>query len=421
MPSSTKRPVLLIDWSVQCYQNWFGMKSPNYTARSDQELVEFARNLASDVFELQRRFDPVETIFALDHKLNWRVPYFRSYYRKHVEYWKDCTRAHSWVVAFDKKVYHCTLDAATEKWFFDKMNKEGLAALELDRVDRWTHWPAGNTPEWIREAYPEAPETVHGTADWAGLSSIVPEYKGNRKTGKWPFETSKAEFKELGVKIGYNLGATIGAKVVQVPHAEGDDIVHFASYLWPDRTKIICSIDQDLHQVLSFGQDVQYWDVGKKIWVDKEIPKVRFDLLCKILGGDSADNICGCSLAGAGSTFPTVSWEDNGAVKDGKNTVKWVRNALDATGGDIGAVYRLLDKEADLPSFERNLNLVYMPNVPGEVAASIRQALQDATVAPAKYTLEDYGFTERDQRVAYASAMSKREQDLAEARYGMGE
>lgn len=119
-------PLLLIDWSVVMYQNWFTMKSPNYQAKSDLELKEFARNCAQSMVELLARFQPSETVFCLDHPKNWRIPVFDSYYAAHVNYWKEKARPHSWVVDFDAKKYAATWNDRTENWFFDKLGTDAV-------------------------------------------------------------------------------------------------------------------------------------------------------------------------------------------------------------------------------------------------------------------------------------------------------
>ena len=391
---SKDRPRVVIDWSVLCYLNWFKMRCKDYVAQSPLEIEEYARNMASHLLYITELLTPSEMVLALDGPRNWRTPYYEGYYKTACDFWKIREESSGWYAVIDKVFYHVGKDSFSDKWFVDKLKKDDIDSLNLADLEKYTPFIGGSAPAWLIALYPEAPKTISDHADIEGLRLVIPKYKGTRSASKWDFETPKDEWRELSRNLAYNIAPAFNARAVQVDWAEGDDIVAAFCMAEPIIPTVLVSIDSDLRQLCIPCIGLEYYH-PKKMRFDTPTPAAaRFELLCKILGGDDSDNIHGVSMPGK-APFSSVSFDEVGGVKNGKTTVNWVRKMLEEKGNDFGAVYRLLETESDTPTFYRNRNLVHLACMPAELKTTLAAAVAWAPVEPAKYKYSDFGLTER--------------------------
>lgn len=411
-------PRLVIDWSVLMYMNWHKMRAPDYVAETDKELVEFSRNITAHALYLVHRFRPSELILAVDSTekpSTWRAAVYDSYYSKNVEFWKDMEQPHTWVVSFDRKYYRCSQDQQTELWAFDKLGKdekiEFTLAIETGSP-KYIHWPQGNIPAWILEQYPEAPRNIWEHPDGQALRELVPTYKGNRKTQRWDYETTKAEMKQLGANLAHNLAPVLGGRAVECAPAEGDDIAALFCLAEPGTPTILVTIDQDLQQLAIPCSGLQIFNPVKHTWDTPTADQARYKLAAKILGGDPSDNIAGVILKDR-EPFSPISFNAEGLVENGKNAEKWLRTTLQGKkcGGDYGKLWDLLEAEQEAGTYTRNFELVFLGCIPEAVKAKALAAIA-APAEASKYSLADFGVGSRLELSQKQMADNDRTRDM---------
>lgn len=394
---SVDRPRVVIDYSVLCYLNWFKMRARDYVAQSPLEIEEYARNMATHLHYLNEFLTPSEMILAIDSPANWRAPYYESYYKTACDFWRVRTEPSGWIALIDKVFFHVGKDQYTEKWFVDKMKKADADALNLTDLSVYTPFLKGDAPAWLVEKFPDAPRRIEDHPDYEGLKLVIPRYKGNRANSKWDFETPKSEWRELSRNLAYNLAPVFNARAVQVEWAEGDDIVAAFCLADPLIPTVLVSIDSDLRQLCIPCINLQYFNPKKMKFDTPTAEAARFEMLCKLLGGDDSDNIAGVSFPGK-APFSSVSFDDVGGVKTGKTTVNWVRKILGENGRNYGELYRLLETSSDTPTYWRNLNLIHLGNIPAALKKTLAAAVAWAPAEPAKYNLaEHFGVIDRVQ------------------------
>ena len=410
---SPDRPRMIVDWSVLGYISWFKMRAPDYVAESPLEIEEFARNIAGHLLYLVNRFTPSELVLAVDDSKNWRAPYYDSYYSDAVNFYRVRTEPSGWIVVVDCEFFHVHQHDATEKWFVDKMKKAETAALRLDDLEQYTPFIGGKAPAWLLEEAPDCPPTVWDHPDADGLRLVVPRYKGTRGAAKWDFETPKDEFKKLVRNVARSLAPVLGGRSVRVDWAEGDDVIAAFCLAEPVIPTILVSIDSDLRQLCIPCLGLKIYDPKKAKFTTPTREAARLELLCKLLGGDTSDNIAGVPLVGK-PPFSSVDWDEVGGVKNGKTTVKWVREVLQANGDDIGRVLELLDTMATPGPWARNQNLIHLGNIPEALIAQLSAAVAWREPDKTEYTLANFGLS--DARIL--SIANQAAQDRQAAPYG---
>lgn len=405
--------ILTIDWSLYAYKTWFQMKSPNYHAQSELELEEFARNMAKLVYGFKKRFKPDDLILALDDKIPWRTGYYKSQYRQFTNFWKNLHEPQYWVVSFDREYHVCKWHTGTETWVYKKMGKPEWTAFEVETqkgVD-WLFLKQGKTPESILEQYPEAHKTVFDHPDWAGIKKIVPGYKGNRANAKWNFETPKSEWKDHVEALAYNLASVVGGRAIKAPLAEADDVASRVARKYSGEDIVFCTADQDWYQLTLTGSRTSIWDTFKRDWVINGPESMKFKLFCKILGGDSSDNIKGCCIDGR-APLPNVDWEKDGkTIKGGKTTEKYLRKVLIECGNDYTAVHAAFLATQDNESYTRNFNLVQLGQIPADISKQIDHLLDTVVPEKSEYKLSDFCVDIKQQREIESESFTYREQD----------
>tara|TARA_Y100001973_G_C5180564_1_gene324634 strand:+ start:531 stop:1505 length:975 start_codon:yes stop_codon:yes gene_type:complete len=170
---------------------------------------------------------------------------------------------------------------------------------------------------------------------WEGGGSarrraILPEYKLNRK----PIKLNRSDIYEdipdteenflYQVALTTNLLKHIPVEQMYVEQCEADDIIaYIARYKYPNHKKIICSMDQDLHQCLS-ENCVQYSPASKKI-LDSNYVLERYGvsvqnfITARTFIGDTSDGIPGikgCGFKSLVKRFPELGSEEFVSVDD---------------------------------------------------------------------------------------------------------
>jgi len=389
---SPEHPRMIVDWSVLAYISWFKMRSPGYIAESPLEIEEFARNIAEYLLYLVHRFTPSELVLAVDDSKNWRASYYETYYKTAIDFYRVRDESSGWIVVLDSECYHVKQHDATEKWFIDKLTKKEYLELKLDDLEKYTPFINGIAPEWLIELAPDCPKTVWEHPDADGLRLIVPKYKGNRGAAKWDFETPKDEWKILTRNLAGNIAPVMTGRAICIDWAEGDDVI--AAYCLADTVvpTILVSIDSDLRQLCIPCIGLAIYNPKKTKFTTPTKEAAQLEILCKILGGDTSDNIAGVSIPGR-APFSPVSWDEVGSVKSGKNTVKWVRDLLDS-GKDLQGIRDFLDSMGDLKTLDRNKILVHLGCIPESLMQTLTNAVEFAPPPEPKYKLSDFGLSD---------------------------
>lgn len=153
---------------------------------------------------------------------------------------------------------------------------------------------------------------------WDGESSsstrkeLYPQYKGNRKQdmNEYKYES----YLEQNARIKQYL-EEVFVRQVEMVNNEADDLIAYYCKKAVDEQIIIFSSDKDLTQLISDNVTIyspskkMYYKKGDMITINKvEIPHYNV-LLCKVLTGDSSDNINGIEGLGEKTLvklFPNV-------------------------------------------------------------------------------------------------------------------
>jgi len=433
---------LVIDWSVLMYKCWSVIFKKDYVAhtKTGLEVDEFTYNMGIALYELVERFEPEEVVLALDGTHNWRLDFYAEHYAENVDFWRVLpaqdaegkTVSSYWVAMVDKSLYKIHKNSGLDQWFVDKMKKDAIEGLpNLEDNNLVTPFLSGKMPQYVLDQYPDAPLDITGVGDGDGLKLVIPTYKGNRKGTKWVAKTPKDEFKKHGRNLAFNLAPLVKGVEIYVEDAEGDDVV--ARYVERNSNHpepvILVTVDADLRQLFVRNPALVIWDPVKNRFFKETPDRADFKLICKIMGGDTSDNIKGISFPNRGTTFPTVDFnEETGDLKAGKGTVAWIRKIIDPlqaagkAGGEVwGPVYQAIDKAYEVKdsktphplkaTWERNLGLVFIPNIPDEIIAKIDDKLDNYQREEGTLTWEDFGVTEISMRTATNSAVLKIKDD----------
>lgn len=333
--------VLLIDWSVLSYQNMYRMNSPGFDAKTESEKLEFTRLMAEEIYYYQHRFPHDKLIIALDHSVPWRVQYQSEYYMDNHWKWKHNDHDRTYLVNYDSlfmKLY----------WWEEEWHIKKLKFKEID-------WE-----EWDTLEFHEITET-----DAQRIVELFPKYKGKRLDKDWPFAMTKAEFKELRNKVALAIGSLCDAQVIEVDKAEADDIIYVVSDRYAADDVLLITVDSDLHQLRYTCITTQIFDPVKHTYIEKTVQESKTELGVKLLSGDTSDNIAPMFLK-----------------KKVQNIGKPGARKLIAKHGSGKALHEFLKKESYLPAYQRNLDLIYLPNIPDTIQDTILEKIK--TVKPPK-------------------------------------
>lgn len=406
---------MVVDWSVLMHLNWHKMRSPNFEARTGLEVAEFARNIAGHALYLVERMQPDELVLALDAPTNWRSGVYARYYEHHVGYFQFREKPGLWVVQFDRKTYLVKYRSDMDKWEFQKLNKADTEACDLADPLQWRRWSP--CPVELPEEPDEPGEIVRwvqDSPDWQHLEPLVPKYKGNRSTSKWDYETTRAEFKALGANLGANLSSTLGGHAVRVELAEGDDVCAvYVQTCPPEDEVVLVSVDTDLHQLLINRPGLRIFDPKAHKWVEKSPERAAFELVHKILKGDTSDNIAGVALRAAAQTLGEKTAEKLIADNGGPELVwGYLQDQTDEEGKVVRA------GAAEAASLDRNMELVSLSFLPAEIEHRILDAFQAMRGGQAiahrmegRFSFEEFDLTAADVMLARATGRQDAEID----------
>lgn len=384
---------LLIDWSVLCHICWHKMASPDYVARTDIEQAEFARNIAATILYFQERFQPSETLFALDGKRYWRYEVFQKFYATHTRVYKrvvsepdekDPKKIYQKTIYYmvhDKKTYQLDWHEGMEKYLRTKLKKAEVHLFQVDIHNKDT----------VLVAPKEVPYEI---------MEMYPKYKGARKESKWDYTTTREEFKEMIVNIAKNLAHTFKCRCIQVESAEADDVAYAYNVLHPKEDLVFITTDSDWNQMFRKNTFLKIYNPMKMEWVDTNTEQAGINLAIKIISGDSSDGI------------PGLSPENAAALIGPKNAEKLV------VEHGVPGIYDYLKDNIPEDYLKRNLRLIYLKNCPKKVRKAISEELAKEPKKPKEiHKMEEYGLEKADIVSTRAAAEEARESDLEEGIY----
>lgn len=208
---------------------------------------------------------------------------------------------------------------------------------------------------------------------WEGGGSarrrqILPEYKMNRK----PIKLNRSEIYEdipdtkenfnYQIQLLTKLLAYLPVQQAYVGECEADDIIGYVCrYEFPDKEKLIISMDQDMHQLLS-DKTLQYSPASKKMLgpdyvLERYGVSVENFVTARCFIGDTSDGIAGikgCGFKSLVKRFPELTSDEFVSVSDILSLCK-LRNEEKSY-----AMFRKMLAEPDVPL--RNWKLMYLDN-----------------------------------------------------------
>lgn len=197
---------------------------------------------------------------------------------------------------------------------------------------------------------------------WEGGGSarrrqILPEYKMNRKPIKLNRSDLYEDIPNTKENFNYQIGLLtkllkhVPVQQVYVGECEADDIIgYICRYECSDQKKIIISMDQDLHQLISENV-LQYSPASKKL-LDENYVLERYGvstenfITARCFIGDSSDGISGikgCGFKSLVKRFPELKSEEFVSVSD---------------------IIKLCETRNEQKSYSMFRNILAHPNIP---------------------------------------------------------
>ena len=149
------------------------------------------------------------------------------------------------------------------------------------------------TPAEEKDAVTDVVEPT--TAPWPIL---WPTYKGNRAGRKWECETPKEVFNSLKERLAERIARLVKGQVVALDGAEADDIAAVVAYEATRHEVVLLTGDGDWRYLLLRGPHMSIHSLysGVKEKHSEDMAESIVDKLhCKIIAGDSGDNVPGCA------------------------------------------------------------------------------------------------------------------------------
>tara|TARA_R110001592_G_scaffold157170_1_gene387999 strand:+ start:4217 stop:5113 length:897 start_codon:yes stop_codon:yes gene_type:complete len=208
---------------------------------------------------------------------------------------------------------------------------------------------------------------------WEGGGSarrrqILPEYKMNRKPIKLNRSDIYEDIPDTKQNFNYQIGLLtkllkhVPVQQVYVGECEADDIIgYICRYVQPTQKKIIISMDQDLHQLLSKNV-LQYSPASKKM-LNQDYVLERYGvstenfITARCFIGDTSDGISGikgCGFKSLVKRFPELKSEEFVSVNDIISLCK-TRNEQKSY-----SIFRNILAQPNIPV--RNWKLMYLDN-----------------------------------------------------------
>jgi len=177
--------------------------------------------------------------------------------------------------------------------------EDKVVIIDADTLLYYASWTGkdeeGNKkPEYTEEEYPIAVDVLNNTL--LDIYSCIEEYynitdvyicvKGKNNFRKEIYEDYKANRPPSLPIIDYLLQHLVDNHNAIVSDGyESDDVVYTLSKKM-DHKAIICCVDRDLYQIPSL-----FFDYKKKTWKIVTEEEAKYHLACKVMTGDSGDNV----------------------------------------------------------------------------------------------------------------------------------
>jgi hypothetical protein len=416
------------------------MDSTKFIGQTNSPYKEFGRLLAEEYFFMSQRFDVDEVYFLADSKPYWRNKVYDKYYDTYYWIYMSPPMVRGEVkcdamLLMDNRFYHIQYNESTEEYFKHprplsnkKINElyvdspETDFECELSMMD-WIIWDGKKEPFVEQEAI-------------SAILKNIPTYKGNREDKEWKSKKiTEDEYPKLQAMTTRNIAATMRAKYIKVPGLEADDLAYVVSELHPTDQIIFATTDGDWTQISLTHPNSIFYNVkavnkdgictsrdknkGKK-WTDlqwkgeseaKEMVKLAVKLLC----GDGKDNIKPTPEIGRATCY-SVKDDGTGAGKDKITELLFKgRNHKDGPWAAVNDYFENspVDDEGCTtegqwegsnpekwdelkagrsfpPAYQRNKELILLPELPDDLFQMAWDALQDTPIKPATYEFDGY-------------------------------
>lgn len=400
--------ILLIDYSVMMHQSWHQMFGDNYVRKFDTEMEEYFYNLARNLLYLKFRIKADKIMIALDAPVNWRKGYIEKYYDSGLVLWRcksEGLKHDTYYTEIDRTVIKFEKFHATGQWSVTTPVKAEVAKLDFTNSEDYDSIPR---------------DMIKSQEVWQVMEQKVPYYKAHRAYSEWRGVTPKSEWKKLSYDRAKEFGKLIEATVVTVPYAEGDDVIAgsvFDLSADSDSEVVVCSVDQDLYQLKLVHPNVKFYNPVHHEFKIVSHEDARFKLICKIAGGDGSDNINGVILNG--KRLVEVTYTRDGVVKNGKSTAGIINSliARNLSKGITGSrlydpAYDYLEKNCEDGSFDKNLNCVYLHNIPEKILRNVSNKVIEWKVEDkGDLKFADFGIDKKDRVSIMNFANSESEND----------
>jgi hypothetical protein len=342
---------MVIDWSSLSYHALYasqGVESRwqnDSLARPDeidpedqarQELVRYNNTVMSFLLDIIERINPLDVVIACEGSHGWRFDYLEKYYLENTTVYYD---SEAYYVQYDNILAKVTKTEATP---LHPVKDIGiLTGLKFRKLCEM--------PQRVIDLL-KGTQMLTKTGKY---KSLLPKYKGHRASSEWDFAVPKDVWRNHKDALATYIGQAFRALVVNVDGTEGDDAVYCAYDALHDEyeSTIIVTADGDMTQMLS-RPDVCIYNHRTKMFVECMNPKAFLE--CKILSGDTSDDINGMALPGKATKLG-----DAGAAK------------LASTCDDI---IKKATEENWINQYLRNVNMIDFTYIPTSVSATIKMA-----------------------------------------------
>ena len=394
---------LLIDYSVIMHLSWNQMFSDNYEATEVTELDEYTLNLSRNLFYLKNLFKADHTILCLDAPSNWRSFYVRDYYDSRLNLWREVEpedKNLTYYYFVDDLIWRFRYISSINQWqrakVSTKKDRDAVMFMELEEISG---------------------DVIKTLDVWeSAMQYVVPYYKGQRKLSSFKGNTSKEDWKRMSWDHASKIASVVGMDCIVIDYCEGDDIIAGAvmeyNKIDPNEEIVVVSVDQDLYHLKLLHNNVTYYNPRNHEIISISPDEVRYKLLAKIAGGDGSDNISGVMIDG--KVLKEVSWTKEGSIRNGKTTVNLIDRFIDsnATGTDITSpAYSYLSSNSQDNTYEKNITLVYLKNIPEELQEQISDRVKvSEVVQDLGYTYDDLFFDKKKRIETINRANEEREE-----------
>jgi hypothetical protein len=304
----------------------------------------WVNKMYNEVLSILNIFNPKHVTIALEGRNTWRHDVYNEYYSREgkVKY-LVCDNLYS--VRYDLKEILLVTDGNNN--ITNVVDKGRRASKVKNIISGKIEYESivGDSQ------FTELDEVPRYILDYS-VDNIIPTYKGNRKKTEWEFAFSKSEWGTIRDECAKSITKYINANVVQHDKCEGDDIVHLSikEYMETYSDTILVTRDSDMNQLLDEKRLAIYNHHDRCM-------QPRLDshsyLMCKILSGDTADNIPGMILPGKTSK-----------IADGKAPALFESCEYNP--------YKVAEDEGWVDQFLRNKKLIDLSEVPVEIIAEVK-------------------------------------------------